>query len=106
MLRPGEPGRDAREPHGSSLGVDAVTGDPAGSQQALMGFVGANTDAGELLLRVGANHRDAIGDRYRRLGTEILDCFAGLRLDPPEGEGFDLAQGSVTTYRAIDGRPA
>jgi hypothetical protein len=89
---------------GIPLEADAVSvGRDGLSDAAVMGFVGANTDAGYLLLRLADRYGD---ERLRRLGTGILDSFTTLRLDPPEGEGFDLATGAATTYRSYRQRPA
>jgi hypothetical protein len=89
---------------GIPLEVDPTTGratEPLGP--AIMGFVGANTDAAELLIRLGG----AAGvPAAVPAGAAILDSFAGLRLDPPAGEGFDLESGRVTTYRRLFGRRA
>ena len=48
-------------------------------------------------------------DRVRgtqSLAGRILDSFARLELQPPVGEGFDLASGRPTTYRGFRGKPA
>jgi hypothetical protein len=82
---------------GIPLEADAVVERRDGlSSQAVMGFVGANTDCGYVLLRTG----------HEELGAAILDRFATIGLDPPEGEGFDLVTGALTTYREFHGRPA
>ncbi|MCU1443198.1 MAG: hypothetical protein JWQ59_1348 [Cryobacterium sp.] len=73
---------------------------------ALMGFVGANTDAGYLLLRVADTVERVESGRYRRLGELVLDTFAGMPIAPPAGEGFDTRTGEITTYRLIRDRPA
>ena len=91
---------------GFPLEVDAVSGKPSEHSPAIMGFVGANTDAAYVLLRVGALCGGGAGRRYRRLGELVLDTFARLPLDPPAGEGFDLSSGTITTYRDLDGVPA
>jgi hypothetical protein len=89
---------------GIPLEVDAVSDDRTGLRaEAIMGFVGANTDAAYLLLRL--SEADA-GIGYEKLGRAIVDSFTCLRLDPPEGEGFDLATGAATTYRTYLGQPA
>lgn len=91
---------------GIALEADAVN--PVRSDEdssAVMGFVGANTDAGYLLIRV-ADSGTTAEKPYRRLGEDILDTFAALQVDPPEGEGFDTATGEPTTYRRYLDRPA
>ncbi|MET0714740.1 MAG: hypothetical protein ABWY57_07485 [Mycetocola sp.] len=92
---------------GIPLESDAV--DPIRSVEdtsAVMGFVGANTDAGYLLLRVADSLGGPDAARYRRQGEDILDTFSRLPLDPPAGEGFDTVTGKPTTYRAFDGHDA
>jgi hypothetical protein len=91
---------------GFPLEVDAVSGRIGDNNSAIMGFVGANTDAAYLLLRVGDDEGGAAGAHYREIGEAVLDSFTALPLDPPLGEGFDLATGEATTYRDIDGIPA
>lgn len=91
---------------GIGLESDATTGRPVpGQDAAVMGFVGANSDAGHCLLRardLGLAGDEA--DRVAGLGAAVLDTFAGLEF--PAGEGFDLRTGEPTTYRRLDGRPA
>jgi hypothetical protein len=91
---------------GVPLEVDAVTGQREPNGPAVMGFVGANTDAAFVLLRVGQRLGGPTGARYAALGEQILDSFARLELQPPLGEGFDLASGRPTTYRRVRGKPA
>ena len=91
---------------GIPLEMDAVTGRRTPNAPAIMGFVGANTDAAYVLLRIGSRIGGDAGERYRMIGARILDSFTQLTLAPPEGEGFDLETGAITTYREIDGRPA
>jgi len=90
---------------GIGLESDPVHGRPiVASSAAVMGFVGANTDAAAVLLRLADELPDA--DELRTAARAVLDSFARLPLDPPAGEGFDLATGRPTTYRTLDGRPA
>jgi hypothetical protein len=92
---------------GIPLEADPTIGRPTASgMSAIMGFVGANTDAASILLRVGRSTEGSSGPDYRKLGTAILDSFVTIGLDPPEAEGFDLVTGQMTTYRALKGRPA
>jgi hypothetical protein len=91
---------------GVPLEVDAVTGHPVPDSPAIMGFVGANTDAAYVLLRVGERLGGPTGARYAALGERILNSFARLDLQPPAGEGFDLASGRQTIYRRLRGKPA
>jgi hypothetical protein len=92
---------------GVPLEVDATTGRPMGERLvAIMGFVGANTDVGELLIRVGRSLDGAEGEAMRAAGRSVLDAFARLPINPPAGEGFDLRTGTPVTYRRIEGVPA
>ena len=91
---------------GVPLEVNAVTGRPAPRSPAIMGFVGANTDAAYVLLRVGHQLGGRLGASYAALGEQVLDSFALLDLDPPAAEGFDIATGRLRTYRKLGGRPA
>jgi hypothetical protein len=90
---------------GVPLEVDAVTGRREPNCPALMGFVGANTDAAYVLVRVGQRLGQTCAT-YAALGAQILDSFTRLELQPPIGEGFDLSSGRPTTYRRIRGKPA
>lgn len=91
---------------GVPLEVDAVTGVARDGSPAIMGFVGANTDAGYVLVRM----RDRIGGRegesLAALGAGVIDSFCTLKLGPPQAEGFDLATGRPRTYRTTGGQPA
>jgi hypothetical protein len=91
--------------YGVPLTVDSRSGQ-VGSTAAVMGFVGANTDVGEVLVRMSARAGGAQGDRYQRLGHAIIDSFVRLPVDPPRAEGFDLVTGRQTTYRRVRGRRA
>jgi hypothetical protein len=91
---------------GVPLEVDAVTGHPEPNCPAIMGFVGANTDAAYVLLRLGRRMTGPASERYAALGAQILDSFTRVELQPPAGEGFDLASGRPTTYRRLRGKPA
>jgi hypothetical protein len=92
---------------GVRLESDAVVGERRDEDNsAVMGFVGANTDAGYALLRIGDSRSGPEGRRYRVLGESILDSFARLPMSPPAGEGFDMDSGEITTYRRYRGRPA
>jgi hypothetical protein len=92
---------------GIALESDPTAGRPlSDSTAAIMGFVGANTDAAAALLRAAAEGIGSDPERLRHLGARILDAFAALPADPTGGEGFDLATGQVTTYRTLDDQPA
>lgn len=92
---------------GVPLEVDSVhPGRSEGDSAAVMGFVGANTDAGYVLLRVGERLGGAEGAEYRRLGLAVLDTFVNIPLQPPAAEGFDTRTGDAATYRDHDGAPA
>jgi hypothetical protein len=91
---------------GVPLEVDALTGDSEPGSPAIMGFVGANTDAGFILLRVGERLGGSTGSEYVALGDKVLDSFVSLLLAPPRGEGFDLQSGRSVTYRSIGRYPA
>jgi hypothetical protein len=97
---------------GVRLESDAVVSERRGEDNsAVMGFVGANTDAAYALLRVGDSRSadpgwGARARRYRGLGEGILDSFVRLPMSPPAGEGYDMDTGEVTTYRRYRGRPA
>jgi hypothetical protein len=91
---------------------DAPSGEPGPRRrsESVMGFTGRGLESGYFLLREGLRleaQGDARGNRYRELGTAILDSFAGLKTSPPEGEGFDLVTGepsSHTPHNGVAGR--
>lgn len=109
---------------GIGLESDPVTGRPVpGADASVMGFVGAATDVGYCLLRAAdvaradesapasdARHEASAArqeaSRFVRQGGALLDGFSRLPIDPPLGEGIDLATGRPTTYRDLDGQPA
>lgn len=95
------------EKAGIPLEADPTTGRPPSTQTgAIMGFVGANTDAAYVLLRVGEEAEPPTAHRYQALAVTILDSFASIGLNPPLAEGFDLRTGRLTTYRRLRGRPS
>lgn len=73
----------------------------ANKREAVMGFLGRNTDLAYFLLYEAAHGPGGRGERYARLGTSILDSFARIRMCPPSAEGFSLKDGSpvALTYR-------
>lgn len=92
---------------GVPLEANAMVAEDQGlDTHAVVGFVGANTDAAYLLLRVADRLRGAERTRMRAQGLAILDSFSRIRLDPPEAEGFDTLSGEPATYRTFEGRPA
>ena len=92
---------------GVRLESDAVVSERTDEDNsAVMGFVGANTDAAYALLRAGDSVGGAEGRRYRVLAEAILDSFARLPMNPPAGEGFDMDTGELTTYRRFRDKPA
>jgi hypothetical protein len=92
---------------GIRLESDAVTAERRDEDNAaVMGFVGANTDAAYALLRVGDSGSGPGARMYRMAGEDILDSFARLPMNPPAGEGFDTDTGEPTTYREFRGRRA
>ena len=92
---------------GVPLEADAVRADRPGlDSSAVMGFVGANTDAAHLLLRAADRLGSGPGSVLRRQGLAVLDAFTRIPLEPPEAEGFDTRSGEPTTYRTFEGRPA
>lgn len=94
---------DPRGRLGIGLESDPVAGRPVeGSDAALMGFVGANTDAALALLTAGAGDDSDRGARMRETGRLILDAFATLPVAPPAGEGFNLRTGEHACYRTLD----
>lgn len=98
--------RGARGLSGIGLESDPRTGSPVGEPLAVMGFVGANTDAALCLLRAARVAPAEQADRLRARGVAVLDSFADLAIDPPAGEGWHLATGRPVTYRMLDGAPA
>lgn len=71
--------------------------------EAVMGFLGRNTDLAYFLLDGAARERGERGARYARLGTAILDSFVRIPMSPPAAEGFSLADGGwvALTYRGV-----
>jgi len=102
----GQARRDPSGRTGIGLESDPTTGRPVtGADAAVMGFVGANTDAALVLLVADAGDSPRAG-RLRARAGELLDAFATIPVDPPAGEGFDLATGRPACYRTLDGRDA
>jgi len=83
---------------GIPLALNILTGEPptAARLRAVMGFCGRNTDSAYYLLREAARQDGAVAERFRRLGTDILETFVRLRMAPPEAEGFRLDDGTLT----------
>ena len=89
---------------------DATTGEEistedsilvANRREAVMGFLGRNTDLAYFLLDEAAHGVGPQAERYARLGTSILNSFAAIPMSPPAAEGFSLADGTpaALTYR-------
>lgn len=73
----------------------------ATKREAIMGFLGRNTDLAYFLLHEAAHNHDGQSVRYHELGESILDSFATIPMAPPAAEGFSLLDGSwvALTYR-------
>jgi hypothetical protein len=96
------------EAPGGRLGIpnyiDAVTGSVSGRPgAAILGFTGKNLESAEFLLADAARGGPA-AERKRRLVEGIFDSFTRLKIDPPEGEGFDLRTGAVALAIPVDKR--
>ena len=78
----------------STNGLPAVPAH-AGLTHALMGFTGRNTDCAFYFLRE-ADHVDGErAERFRRIGTAMIDSMVRIPSAPPAGEGFDMVTGAV-----------
>ena len=80
--------------------LDATTGRPYEPRHrqdthAFMGFTGRSTDCAYYLLREAAHSGAARSARYVDVATRVLDSFAAMPYDPPEGEGFDIETGDI-----------
>lgn len=80
--------------------LDATNGLPAvpahaGLTHALMGFTGRNTDCAFYFIRESDSVSGELGERYRRIGTAMLDSMVRIPSSPPAGEGFDMLTGAV-----------
>ncbi|MBN2129242.1 MAG: hypothetical protein JW741_07080, partial [Sedimentisphaerales bacterium] len=62
--------------------------------EVIMGFTGKNLEAAYYFLKDSYRKDNAYGHAHGRLGTEIIDSFVkSLKVDPPAGEGFQIATG-------------
>jgi hypothetical protein len=91
---------------GVPLEVDSRSGQARPGSPAIMGFVGANTDAGYVLVRMRERLGGADGRHLAELGAAVLDSFTRVALAPPRAEGFDLRSGRPRTYRKVGAVPA
>jgi hypothetical protein len=73
----------------------------AKKREAVMGFLGRNTDLAYFLLYEAARNQTAQSERYYGLAVSILNSFAAIPMSPPAAEGFSLDDGSwvALTYR-------
>lgn len=90
----------------STTGEEITTEDAiliAKKREAVMGFLGRNTDLAYFLLYEAAHSPNARGKRYYALATSMLNSFALIPMSPPAAEGFSLTDGSwvALSYRGI-----
>jgi hypothetical protein len=91
----------------STTGKEISTEDSiltAKKREAVMGFLGRNTELAYFLLYEAAEGNTQQATRYRTLGTSILDSFASIAVSPPAAEGFSLEDGSLVSL-TFRGKP-
>ncbi|HEX6719086.1 MAG TPA: hypothetical protein VF088_18405 [Pyrinomonadaceae bacterium] len=76
----------------------------AKKREAVMGFLGRNTELAYFLLYEAANGHTEQARRYRTLAISILDSFTNIPASPPAAEGFSLADGSLVSL-TFRGKP-
>lgn len=67
--------------------------------KTVMGFTGKALESAEFLLAESLLADGERAARLRRLGEGIIASFLRLKMAPPEGEGFFIKTGQVTTAR-------
>jgi hypothetical protein len=90
----------------STTGEEISTEDSilvAKNREAVMGFLGRNTDLAYFMLHEAGSDHSEQATRYRALATSILDSFCTIPMSPPAAEGFSLSDGSLVslTFRGI-----
>jgi hypothetical protein len=91
----------------STTGEVISTEDPIFSstkREAVMGFLGRNTELAYFLLYEAARDQSERSTRYRTLATSILDSFTAIPMSPPAAEGFSLDDGSLVSLSFL-GQP-
>src|SRR5215217_1099992 len=91
----------------STTGKEISTEDSiftAKKREAVMGFLGRNTELAYFLLFEAANGHSQPANRYRALATSILDSFTSISVSPPAAEGFSLEDGSLVSL-TFRGKP-
>jgi len=76
----------------------------ANKREAVMGFLGRNTELAYYLLNEAADKHTEQATRYRALATSILDSFVTIPMSPPAAEGFSLVDGSLVSL-TFRGKP-
>jgi hypothetical protein len=84
----------------STTGKEISTEDSilsAKKREAVMGFLGRNTELAYFLLYEAAQEETEQATRYRALATSIIDSFTTIPMSPPAAEGFSLQDGSLVS---------
>jgi hypothetical protein len=76
----------------------------ANKREAVMGFLGRNTELAYYLLHEAVDDDTEQAVRYRDLATSILNSFVEIGMSPPAAEGFSLADGSLVSL-TFRGKP-
>ena len=91
----------------STTGEEVSNEDPiltANRREAVMGFLGRNTELAYYLLNEAANEHSDEASRYRKLATSIIDSFTTIPMSPPAAEGFSLVDGGLVSL-TFRGKP-
>jgi hypothetical protein len=85
---------------GIPFSIDAVTADlEKADRRALMGFCGKNLEAVNYLLQEAAQETGTRAETLRQTAEAIATSFVRLKMSPPEGEGFNLDDGTPICAR-------
>lgn len=72
------------------------------SRGAILGFTGKNLEAAVLLLMDAERGRSPHDADHRRKALAIIGSFLTLKMDPPEGEGFNIDTGHIEQAIPLD----
>ncbi len=92
---------------GIHLALYALPNGPKPSApKTILGFIGKALESAEFMLAESCLEEGPRSKELRRKAEKIVDSFVRIKMSPPEGEGFYIESGKLTTSRGrLKGHP-